>query len=131
MKKGGVRTTSDPSNSVYAFVAYVASYVLLICYLGWAFLPARVLHSLGITYYPSRYFAVAIPAYFLTAYVLLGLAYMGYNMMNTPDPTDLVTVRDTFPSVPPASAKYVKCGVKEGIPNYGDIDPVDLCRVMK
>ncbi|OMJ18921.1 Phosphatidylinositol N-acetylglucosaminyltransferase subunit P [Smittium culicis] len=50
-------------------------------YLIWAYLPDEALNSLGITYYPDRYWALAIPAwtfmlalfiyYFYFCYILI------------------------------------------------------------
>lgn len=120
----------DATRSIYAFVGWVGSYVFLVCYLGWAFLPARILHKMGITYYPSRFYAVAIPAYCLVVYILVVVGYIGFNMMNTPEPEDLITVRDEVPLALPAPPVYIKCGVKEGIPACGDIDPIALSKLL-
>jgi hypothetical protein len=119
----------DPLSSIYPFVAWLSSYFLLLCYLLWAFLPASVLHYFGITYYPSRYYAVAIPAFCFVFYVFLGIIYVGVNMMNTPDPTDKITAWDPKPQ-PIAPSSFVKCESKQGIPDIGDIDPVILSYAM-
>jgi len=47
---------------VYGFAGWIATIGAYICYLLWAYLPERVLHSIGVTYYPDRYWAVAAPA---------------------------------------------------------------------
>lgn len=124
------KSDKDPTYSIYAFVGWLASYVFLSGYLGWAFLPASVLHQLGITYYPSRFYAVAFPAFFLISVLLIIFAYIGINMMNTPDPEDLITVRDEPPGIAAAPAAYIKCGAKEGIPVVGDIDPIALSKLL-
>lgn len=131
MRKDRERIDDEPTHSIYAFVGLIASYVFLFAYLGWALLPSSVLHKLGITYYPSQYYAIAIPAYGLVTFLLIIVAYIGVNMINTPDPEDLITVRDKNPIVPNAPAAYIKCGVKEGIPAAGDIDPIALSKLLK
>ena len=121
--------------AVYSFVAWLATIFAYACFLAWAFLPQHVLHSIGITYYPSRYYAIALPAYFIVVYLLLGVAYIGYNMTNTLEPDDLGTIRDKSGSgnsntVRSASQYYTKCGVKEGIPDFGDIDAVLISSIV-
>lgn len=55
-------------------------------------------------------------------------------MVNTNKPQDFATMRDKkycdsgemiTKSVP---AKYIKCGKYEGIPDFGDIDPVEMSK---
>ena len=52
-------------------------------YLAWGFLPERVLQALGVTYYPSKSWALAIPSLLVMA-VPVGIAtYCGLNMLAT------------------------------------------------
>jgi hypothetical protein len=125
-------TLSNSTSSVYSFVAWIASIFVYICFLAWALLPKKILYALGITYYPSRYYAIALPAYAIILYLLSGLAYIGLNLVNTLDPDDLATIRDKKAnSVRQAPLSYMKCGVKEGIPDFGDIDPVQISSVLR
>ncbi|OMJ21955.1 Phosphatidylinositol N-acetylglucosaminyltransferase subunit P [Smittium culicis] len=73
-------------------------------YLIWAYLPDEALNSLGITYYPDRYWALAIPAwtfmlalfiyYFYFCYILMCADPLGskgnftdnYSIINSTDP---------------------------------------------
>ncbi|EER17430.1 Phosphatidylinositol N-acetylglucosaminyltransferase subunit P, putative [Perkinsus marinus ATCC 50983] len=59
--------TSPGSKSVevYGFVSWVACLVAGVIYLAWAFIPDRYLREIGITYYPSKWWAVVIPTLFL------------------------------------------------------------------
>ena len=128
------------SASMYSFVGWIASMAVYVCYVAWAVLPEETLHFLGITYYPSRYYAIAIPAYFLVVYILVGIGYIGLNMMTTADPEDIATI-----SIPPslsntnkpnqfttgqAPLTFIKCGIREGIPEIGDIDPLQISTVL-
>ncbi len=117
---------------MYSFVGWIASIFMYVCFIAWAFLPENILHSLGITYYPSRYYAVALPAYMIVLYLLTGLAYIGLNMMNTLDPDDMETIRDRIPNqTRQAPLSFVKCGMKEGIPDFGDIDVTQISTVLR
>uniref|UniRef100_A0A5K3F4K0 Phosphatidylinositol N-acetylglucosaminyltransferase subunit P n=1 Tax=Mesocestoides corti TaxID=53468 RepID=A0A5K3F4K0_MESCO len=46
---------------VYGFVIYVASWSIFGIYLLWAYVPHEYLHGVGLTYLPSRLWAVVIP----------------------------------------------------------------------
>jgi hypothetical protein len=108
-----------PSKSILSFVAWTASIFVYLCFVAWALLPAKTLHAIGVTYYPSRYYAIALPAYVL-------------NLLSTNDPEELATIRDVGPAAGvalKAPLSFIRCGaagVKDGsgIPEIGDIDPV-------
>jgi hypothetical protein len=59
------------SVEVYGFAGWIASAVAFVAFLVWAVLPESCLHALGITYYPSKHWALAIPLWLvlLVAYV--------------------------------------------------------------
>ncbi|CAN0187309.1 unnamed protein product [Ascophyllum nodosum] len=68
---------------VYGFAGWIASFVAYAIYLVWAFVPESMLHAVGVTYYPSKYWAIAIPcAIFVTASSLV-LAYIAVNFLST------------------------------------------------
>jgi phosphatidylinositol glycan class P protein len=121
---------------MYSFVGWISSFVIYLCFLAWALLPEKLLHSLGITYYPSRYYAIALPAYALVTYAFSGIAYIGWNMINTLDPEDLGTVYDfsqrrlNQSPLGRAPLTFVKCNTREGIPDIGDIDPLEISSLI-
>eukprot|EP00434_Breviolum_minutum_P021721 symbB.v1.2.019173.t2/scaffold1559.1/size111769/6 len=53
------------STEVYSFASYLASHLAFLVWLIWVFLPDEVLHSWGITYYPDKWWAVAVPVYLI------------------------------------------------------------------
>lgn len=66
---------------VYGFVGWIVAYAALTGYILWAYLPESVLHSIGVTYYPDRYWAMAAPSmllmlvmFYTTIYGLIGMA---------------------------------------------------------
>lgn len=168
-----------PIQSVYAFVSWIASYALAIILILWIVLPSSTLQHYGITYYPSRYYALAVPAYLIVVYTLCSIIYMAWNMWTTLSPDDIATSRDRDrdhsdaidpthdvhspaeptmtssveadpskdrvdsktnsagkslnkrrKSTPHCKAVFVRCSLREGIPDFADIDPVALSAAM-
>jgi len=113
---------------VYAFVGFISSIVAFVIYVFWAFFPKNFLQELGITYYPSRYYGVAIPAYMLVVLILVVVMYVGVNMFSTHDPESVATIKDEHTRAVPAV--FLKCSTLGGIPDVGDIDPVDVSHLL-
>ncbi|KAF3435051.1 hypothetical protein FNV43_RR22138 [Rhamnella rubrinervis] len=88
------------SSEVYGFVGSITTIVATAIFLVWAYVPEPWLHSIGIYYYPSRYWALAAPTYSIMAIVLGLLFYIGLNFMSTPPPTSLNTIYDEFSREP-------------------------------
>ncbi|GIL91965.1 hypothetical protein Vretifemale_19649 [Volvox reticuliferus] len=79
---------------VRGFALMLAARVFYAMYLGWLIIPERHLHSIGITYYPSKYWALAGPAW-LTLAVVWGLwLYEGLNMATIPHLSDRRQLED-------------------------------------
>lgn len=127
------------SKSILSFVTWTASIFVYLCFVAWALLPGKTLHYFGVTYYPSRYYAVALPAYVLVVYLLSGVAYIGLNLFYTLDPEDKATIRDIGPTAltggqmvaPLSFIKTSNVGTKDnGIPDIGDLDPIQLSSLL-
>lgn len=58
-----------PARGIYGFALYISSVCLLILYLLWAIVPTPILRSLGITYVPAKYWAIAIPSLLLVSII--------------------------------------------------------------
>ncbi|KAK5133170.1 hypothetical protein LTR08_008106 [Meristemomyces frigidus] len=65
-----------PTYEYYGFTLYLTSSLTFLAYTLWAYLPSPFLHQLGIYYYPNRWWALAVPAWFmmLVAYTYVALA---------------------------------------------------------
>ena len=112
------------ATDVYAFVGWIATICVYIVFLIWAFATEDMLHNYGITYYPSKYYASALPAYVIVIYILSGVTYIGINMFNTFDPDDIRTVIDDQSRFAPS--EFIRCGPKDSIPDIGDMDPSEV-----
>ena len=68
-----------PTYEYYGFTLYLTSSLVFVLYLLWSFLPAPLLHQLGIHYYPSRWWALAIPAWTVMLILYIYVALASYN----------------------------------------------------
>ncbi|EOY03781.1 Phosphatidylinositol N-acetylglucosaminyltransferase subunit P [Theobroma cacao] len=97
----GVSGEHGPKPSeVYGFVGSITTVVATAIFLVWAYIPEPWLHSVGIFYYPSRYWALAVPTYAMVIIVLAIVLYIGLNFMSTPPSTSLTTIFDEFSNEP-------------------------------
>lgn len=79
---------------VYGFVGAISTLVAFVVFIIWAYLPESWLHAVGITYYPSRYWAMAIPSYLMVAIFFICTFYTSLNYIATPPPHSLNTLFD-------------------------------------
>ncbi|PVI07705.1 PIG-P-domain-containing protein, partial [Periconia macrospinosa] len=68
-----------PTYEYYGFAMYLASCAAFLLYLVWAYVPAPVLHQMGIHYYPNRWWALAVPCWLSVLVVYIYFALASYN----------------------------------------------------
>ncbi|RKP04878.1 PIG-P, partial [Thamnocephalis sphaerospora] len=66
------------------FILYLVSIILYLIYALWAFLPDQVLVHVGISYYPSKYWALAWPAWTVVLFLFGYAVFISLNLMRTP-----------------------------------------------
>ncbi|KAJ2767963.1 hypothetical protein IWQ57_003738 [Coemansia nantahalensis] len=118
---------STPTHEYYGFVLYLVSLAAFAVYLLWAYLPDEALEAVGITYYPDRYWAVALPAWWLVAVASVYVFNLALNLYNTPLLSSMDNITDSFANLPGRDCAadcfcYDEVG---GIPPVGDI-PISL-----
>ncbi|ETI24477.1 hypothetical protein G647_03846 [Cladophialophora carrionii CBS 160.54] len=69
-----------PTYEYYGFVLYLASTLAFLIYILWSYLPSPFLHALGITYYPNRWWSLAIPAWIVMLLIFIYVALLSYNI---------------------------------------------------
>lgn len=111
--------------AAYGYAMYIGSNLLFILYLLWSIVPDYILQNyLGLYYYPSKYWAVAIPIWALTALAIFAfIIYPAINLLMTPDIDDIRTISDSY--VQPR-----KETIPGGVPPVSDIPITEVCRQL-
>ena len=116
--------------AVYAFACWIATIISYFAFLAWAFVPENVLQCYGITYYPSKYYALALPAYLMVLYWFINTAYVAVNMLFTADGTSINTVCDSH-SKPVRNDIHNNSNViARGVPEVGDLSPAVISKLL-
>ncbi|KAF2637699.1 PIG-P-domain-containing protein, partial [Massarina eburnea CBS 473.64] len=68
-----------PTYEYYGFAMYVTSSAAFLLYIVWAYVPAPMLHQMGIHYYPNRWWALAVPCWLSVLVVYIYFALASYN----------------------------------------------------
>ncbi|KAI9004115.1 PIG-P [Gaertneriomyces semiglobifer] len=125
---GAPRRNASEKREYYGFVVYLVSFVAFVTYLGWSLLPDEMLHALGVYYYPTRWWALAIPVHVTGWIPFILLMYNGINLWRTPPFESLNTITDEKAKVlsyPVSVEKFRKLADKDAVPEIEDI-PISL-----
>uniref|UniRef100_A0A669CIJ7 Phosphatidylinositol N-acetylglucosaminyltransferase subunit P n=1 Tax=Oreochromis niloticus TaxID=8128 RepID=A0A669CIJ7_ORENI len=107
-----------PERAIYGFVLFLGSQFGFFLYCLWAFVPEEWLHSIGLTYWPQKYWALAMPIYLLVAITVCFILLFGVNMRNTAplDSVDNITASEIF-----GPARLTESCRNGGIPRLKDV----------
>ncbi|KAI5478022.1 phosphatidylinositol N-acetylglucosaminyltransferase subunit P [Pseudohyphozyma bogoriensis] len=91
------RTPSDPGPTVESqgFVLYLGSLVSYIAFLVWSLLPDEWLEGMGVLWFPSREWALLVPAWTIMLAFFIYFSYIALNIFITPSLDSLHTLTGT------------------------------------
>lgn len=72
-----------PERATYGFVSCLLCYVSFVIYLIWAYIPRSYQEWMGLTYWPNKFFAVAIPPFLCVIFLGSFIIYEGLIFINT------------------------------------------------
>ncbi|XP_026170532.1 phosphatidylinositol N-acetylglucosaminyltransferase subunit P isoform X2 [Mastacembelus armatus] len=87
-----------------------------VLYCVWAYIPEAWLHSIGLTYWPQKYWALAVPIYLLVALMIFVVLLFGVNMNNTAPLDSVDNITDVY-----AQGQRTEHCHKGGIPRLKDV----------
>ena len=86
----------SPERAIYGFVFYLIAYFLLFVYVIWAVVPHQWLEVIELTYWPQRYWAIAVPVIGSFLAIFAPLFYLYKCITMTPYIDSLTTVTGKF-----------------------------------
>ena len=103
--KSAIKDNNNTNNNnnysdVYGFILWIVIRVGGVLYLMWSLVGDTIWHSRGITYYPDRYWSIAIPTYLCVSWWCLIFGYVGYNYYYTNQWESINTIKDGFAECP-------------------------------
>lgn len=120
------QNTPSPTESRanYGFALYLASKTALVVYLVWAFIPNHWLTAIGQTYFPQKYWAIAIPIWVCCIIMVTAILYPAINMLLIPPMNDPRILTDSFARPP------INIAQPEGIPTVSDLNLSEVCKTL-
>lgn len=120
------KPSPTPERAIYGFVLYLASFIGLGLYIVWAYVPDTWLSAIGLTYWPQKYWAVALPVYLCVVILLFYLMYLGLILINTPPLTSVSILTDRYANTEDHHGPLPP----DAIPPLRDLDIVEVNRYL-
>ncbi|KAG1690516.1 hypothetical protein DVH05_028020 [Phytophthora capsici] len=112
---------------LFGFGGWLASALFYVLFLMWAYVPEATLEAYGFTYFPSKHWAVAVPAMIVVTYLFSLVLYKAVNLLSTPELGSYATIVDTH-TVPLPEGTTCFEDDTEATPGIGDISIFEVNR---
>uniref|UniRef100_G3MMZ6 Phosphatidylinositol N-acetylglucosaminyltransferase subunit P n=2 Tax=Amblyomma TaxID=6942 RepID=G3MMZ6_AMBMU len=114
------------SRAIYGYVLYVSCHLGLALYVLWAYIPSSWLRAMGITYFPDKVWAIAVPFVGVIAILMFGFClYPAIIAFSTASLDSPATICDKH-----AIYEYKKPPINGAIPPIKDIHISQVCREL-
>uniref|UniRef100_A0A8C6UAS1 Phosphatidylinositol N-acetylglucosaminyltransferase subunit P n=1 Tax=Neogobius melanostomus TaxID=47308 RepID=A0A8C6UAS1_9GOBI len=110
---------------IHGFVLFLGSNFAFFLYCVWAFVPEEWLHSVGLTYWPQKYWVLAGPIYFLVGLVVSFVVLFGVNMNNTAPLDSVDNITDVY-----AQSQKAVASDKGGVSRLKDVSISDVNKMF-
>lgn len=115
------RTHVPNSTEIRGFVIWMFTITSYAIFLLWTSLPRSTLLYFGVTYYPSKYWAIALPSYIIFTAFLGLIAYIATNLLITPSLDSFSTFTDDHSRKPRDRSKRANLQMRGEIPEVSDL----------
>lgn len=123
---------------VYGFVLFILCYSCLLLYILWAVIPSSWLASVGLGYFCSKYWALAVPVTCCMALLIFAaLLYPAINLILTEEANSISVLVDSHSRNPQQSLEEmiripqdVKQLMERGIPPIFDLDIQEVNQLL-
>ncbi|CAI5722216.1 unnamed protein product [Peronospora destructor] len=112
---------------LFGFGGWLASALFYVLFLVWAYVPETTLEAYGFTYFPSKHWAVAVPAMIVVTYLFSLVLYKAVNLLSTPSLKSYATILDTHTVPLPEGSTCFEDDTK-ATPGIGDISIFEVNR---
>ena len=126
-KKGGIFNVNKkkaPKAEVYGFILWLSSIILFIIYILWSIIPDKILEQFHITYYPDKYWTIALPIYFLVLFIVFYSFMIFYQHWKTLPLDSIYTIKDEF------SLPLEEDSKDKFLPKYSDISIEEVNKIL-
>lgn len=106
---------------IYGFAIFSFTIISYGIFILWAFIPEEILHYLGVSYYPSKYWAIALPSYMIFSGLLGLLGYVAMCLIKTPPLDSFSTFTDTHARKPRDRSQRKNLGGHGKVPAVSDL----------
>jgi len=119
------------STEWYGFVGWVTTGMLYVAFLLWAYTPDDWLQAAGLTYVPSKYWALGLMTWLGAAAIFVFWAYESICMMTVAPVTSLRTLHDSHSKwASELGLESDMCGCEPSIPPLVDIPITRVCDML-